>query len=308
MMKLLKNWFLPTSSSTKSVFTNKDLLHELVTCFSINLESESVGNRMLYPTSFNVLLNPTDFAAREDALPFVVQEIVNTFYKIIKDKSGEYPDYSPPSKYWNFQFSPCEELVVNEKMKINIPEGAPYIMAKLYTTSLSNTTSTANTRVSFKPKNSDTYSTFNINQDVFKSIDVVATGVFAIKFDPALTQITNRPNHLGNETFAELSFTKGGNLIHFAMIDKEIVISGNKDTRKESWVLSLDTDQIQNTHASIKYDGATGDFYISAFGPLKVNERTVEQSTGGDIKWYKLSRKAKLLINNFFIVEFQSKK
>ncbi len=58
--------------------------------FLKTIEKESMsGRRMLYDTSFLILMHPDDYADRELALPVVTQEIVNLFYELIESYSKE---------------------------------------------------------------------------------------------------------------------------------------------------------------------------------------------------------------------------
>jgi len=289
--------------------SNKDLLSELIACFKHNLEEESFGERMLFPTSFNILMNPEDFHEREDFLPFVVRETVNAFYRIIREKSTRFSNYAPPAKTWNFQFSPCESFSPDNRTELVIERGKPHIIARLFSASyIPQTRSETNTKVSYKPKNSVSYSTFNLNPDVFLNMDILAAGVFSIPFDRKLSVLTEQPERIENKTYAELSYPDNGKIIRYSMTDKEIIISGNKETRRETWILILNSEYIKNSHVIIKYDSTLNRFTLAAFGPVKVNEKTVPESKGGDVDWYPLPKTANILIGNFIPVEFVSKK
>ena len=113
-MKLVKKLLDIFKGSNEGVglisdqLTNKRLLEELTSHFKTMLNAESVGQRMLYPMSFNILMDPADYNDRRQSLPFVLPQVVSAFYGIIDDMRQEYPDYTPPAKYWYFQFSACQ--------------------------------------------------------------------------------------------------------------------------------------------------------------------------------------------------------
>ena len=299
------NFFIPSKINEEELFTNKLLLKELNECFLWNLKVESVGNKMLYPMSFNVLLHPNDFEQRKPALPFIIREIVNNFYDTIKTQQSEFPDIEPTASKWNFQFSSSEKIFIDENNILEIQQGKPYVIAQLYSVSHGNFGKSTNTRVSYKPKNSDNYSTYNINKDIFKNLDIYGEGIFCFSFDKSLKHLSQSPKHLG-ESIAKISYTEGNNIVHFAMIDNEIGISGKNDSRNESWVLKVNSTEVLNNHVLIRYDTGKNIFEIAAYGTLRVGERSIPHSSGGDVKWFPLSKKAKLLINNFIPMDFNA--
>ena len=93
----------PDDFSGADHLTNKVLLNELTSHFKTMLENESVGQRMLYPMSFNILMASADYEERRQSLPFVLPEVVANFYRIIESMKTQYPNYTPPAKYWFFQ-------------------------------------------------------------------------------------------------------------------------------------------------------------------------------------------------------------
>lgn len=311
MLKRIRGFFIPANEVKKTAkFDNNALLNELKLCFTQGLAQESVGTRMLYPTSFNLLLNPADYNDREQALPFVVQEVVNTFYDIIKANKQVYKNYEPPSKNWYFQFSPCSEINLSGATgdKIIIESGSPRIIAALYTTAIGNSTAASNIKLSFKPKNSDTYGTFDINASVFNGIDVLARGVFKVKFNTNLETLTEAPDSQ-DVSFAEITYRDGSVHKKFIMVDKEIIISRKSvSSYKETHILEIDAINVLPNHARIKFDVLTGNFTLAAFGDVKVNQRTVALSEGSDIHWVPLTKKADILIGSLTPLGFLATK
>lgn len=56
----------------KSKVTNKILYQELIEHFESDMEDLSVGRRVLYPMSFNILLHPDDYDRVGESLPFIL--------------------------------------------------------------------------------------------------------------------------------------------------------------------------------------------------------------------------------------------
>ena len=58
------------ANTDNNTLTNKVILNELTQHFKNRLQSESVGQRMLYPMSFNILMDPQDYDERIQSIPF----------------------------------------------------------------------------------------------------------------------------------------------------------------------------------------------------------------------------------------------
>jgi hypothetical protein len=291
-------------------FTNAKLVNELVECFDYELENRSVRNRMLYPMSFNILLHPDDYAAREEDLRFVLPEVVSAFYDEIKKYQSKYANYTPAAKYWFFRISPCAtEYALNEKDTILVEKGVPFIMARLLTqeTPTGNTATQTNVRVTVKPKNSDVYSTVNINMAAMTGIDELSKGVFKIKFDlEKRNAILLTPEEEQNAVFADrlatLTYSEGNQNKSFYMIDNLIYISGKNDTRTGSHILKLENNEIENGHVQIKKEGNL--FKLAAFGKVRKNSTLVPPSVGGNIEWVNLPHNSEIFINDSVNIKF----
>ena len=127
-------------AASNNSLTNKRLLEELTQHFKTMLEEESVGQRMLYPMSFNILMDPADYEARKHSLPFILPEVVSAFYGIIDDMRSQYPNYTPPAKYWYFQFSSCqlETIQTWNSMPLIVRRGHITTVATLMTFDIKN--------------------------------------------------------------------------------------------------------------------------------------------------------------------------
>ena len=82
MIRGLLNIFAPKSShkvKAEEGLSNQKLLDELVEHFKDQLKNLSVGKRMLYPMSFNILLHHEDYETVKQSFPFVLPEVVKEF-------------------------------------------------------------------------------------------------------------------------------------------------------------------------------------------------------------------------------------
>ena len=301
------------ASPPKNKLTNKVLFRELTEHFTCQLEELSVGERMLYPMAFNVLMHPEDYEPRKESLPFVLPEVVSEFYRIINRQKVTYPNFNPTAKYWFFQFSSCKLKEVKGKDGENriIERGKITTTASLTTFDIStNTTISTNTRFSLKPQNSDPSGNININLDAIRNLDFVGNSAFTFSFDKNLK--TDTKNIITNSDMANLKgwatltyYSSGANKIHYDMKDYLIHISGCKDTRNTRSILKLENDQISDSHVQIRYLPADNKFQIAAFQKTRLNGKLLELSEGGSIKWCDLANKSQIFMNDAIAVEFK---
>lgn len=297
--------------------TNKRLLKELTFHFKTMLNAESVGQRMLYPMSFNILMDPADYNDRRQSLPFVLPQVVSAFYGIIDDMRQEYPDYTPPAKYWYFQFSACQLGTVQTvgSAPLIVRRGHITTVATLLTFDIREANNGVsvnnNTRVSIKLDDSNVMNDVNVNWNAIKNLDVLSEGTFIYNFDNTLNRdtqhITDNSNMTEVNGLAELSYSKGGRNYHFTMKDNLIHISGKNEMRKGRSFFILESSEIKDSHVQIKYLPSEKKFQIAAYGPMRLNSRKIAESKGGDVFWHDLANNSSIFINDEISIKFEIK-
>lgn len=296
--------------------TNKRLLEELTSHFKTMLNAESVGQRMLYPMSFNILMDPADYNNRRQSLPFVLPQVVSAFYGIIDDMRQEYPDYTPPAKYWYFQFSACQlgTIQTGDSTPLIVRKGHITTVATLLTFDIkeaNNISVNNNTRVSIKLDDSNVMNDVNVNWNAIKNLDVLSDGTFTYNFDNTLSRdtqrITDNSNMAEVNGIAELSYSQGGRNYHFIMKDNLIHISGKNEMRKGRSFFILESSEIKDSHVQIKYLPSEKKFQIAAYGPTRLNSRKITESSGGDVYWHDLANNSSIFINDEISVKFEIK-
>lgn len=304
------------NTTANDPLTNKRLLAELVAHFKCMLEDESVGQRMLYPMSFNILMDPIDYENRKQSLPFVLPQVVASFYAIIEDKRNEYPDYTPPAKYWFFQFTSCQvgKIQLDDSTPLIVRRGHITTVATLLTFDIkeaNNVSVDNNTRVSIKLDDSNVMNNINVNWNAIKSLDVLSEGTFIYNFDNTLDQntqhITSNSNIAETNGLADLSYTNNGQTIHFTMKDDLIHISGKNELRNGRSIFKIDSPNIIDSHVQIRYNKTEQKFQIAAYGPIRLNSRKIEVSQGRDVKWFDLANNSNIFINDEKVVHFEIK-
>lgn len=296
--------------------TNKRLLKELTSHFKTMLKAESVGQRMLFPMSFNILMDPADYNNRRQSLPFVLPQVVSAFYGIIDDMRQEYPDYTPPAKYWYFQFSACQlgTIQTGDSTPLIVRKGHITTVATLLTFDIkeaNNVSVNNNTRVSIKLDDSNVMNDVNVNWNAIKNLDVLSDGTFTYNFDNTLSRDTQRISDNSNMAevngIAELSYSRGGHNYHFIMKDNLIHISGKNEMRKGRSFFIIESSEIKDSHVQIKYLPSEKKFQIAAYGPTRLNSRKITESSGGDVYWHDLANNSSIFINDEISVKFEIK-
>ena len=304
------------NGSVGGQMTNKVLLRELVEHFRAKLEMESVGRRMLYPMSFNILMDVEDYNDRKQAFPFVLPEVVAAFYGVIDEMRSQYPVYTPPAKQWFFQFAPCHSGSVaigpdSEEATI-VRRGHITTVANLVPFDImgaGNIAVDSDVRVSIKLDDSNVMNNnANVNFNAIKGLDIIGEDTFRIKFDESLTRDTEKilitNNAVEAEALATLSYTAGGKNYHYSMVDNLVHISGQSELRKGRAFFIIENSNIKESHVQIRHD--KGKFQIAAFGPTKLNGRKLVESSGAP-QWYELANNSSIFINEELRVKFEIK-
>lgn len=300
-----------------SKVTNKILLKELTDHFNEQMEELSVGRRLLYPMSFNILLHPDDYNSTKESLPFVLPEVVASFYASIKRKKEEYVNgvnFAPPATFWFFQFSACKVAERDGKEDF-IKRGEVVTTGNLTTFDIHKAQQNgvrmeANVHLSVKCQNSNTNEN-NINMDALLGMEILSEGTYSFNFDKNLNEDTSliiASSDLPNKGFATLRWTgNDGNDRVYEMHAMYIDVSGLADKRGTSNICKIDNDAVNTSHLQIKYDQATQTFSLAAYGKVRLNSREVPLSVGGYPQWVMLPKfHSKIFINDTVSVEFNA--
>lgn len=310
---------------TEGGMSNQQLLDDLLLLFETSLKKESVRRRMLFPMYFDILMHPDDYNDRKDALAYVLPEVISSFMEVIERNRGRFPIVENQSTKWVFQFSPCRvdgELILADGQIINVEKGKLIKSAKLYYREEqgANIQVENNVIVSVKCDNSDVMNISFLNFEALKSVDIVDDGLYMYNYTDGSPISKKNEGHTEEEpkdtpesfsenaTIATLTYTYQGQRIHYMMKDERISISGRKDKRNKRMVFKVENDNLVNDHVQIKYDRTDNEFYLCAFGETKLNQRSLELSKGGDVKWCKLANNSSIFMNDEIKVVFTKSK
>lgn len=319
MLRSILNIFTPKDSKKKPKvqegLSNKVILEELVAHFREQTEALSVGDKLLYPMSFNILLHSDDYNMVYQSFPFVIPQVVRGFYKVIREMRTKYPDCTPTANEWVFQFSSCQlpEVEVNDGKTLVVTKGHITTIASLLAMDLrqNNVEVSNNARVSIKLQDSNVMNNVNINWDAVRNIDIIGDNYFRVKFDKSFNSSekvemsSNISSYIKSRKYAALRYSKDGRSYTFQMTDKMIDICGPEANACSSSVFRIDMDGILSPHVQIKYLEDSNKFQIQVFGKTRLNGKELENSQQGLAKWYPLANNSKIFINDSVSVTFE---
>lgn len=298
-----------------SKITNKMLLQELVTHFEQSMDELSVGRRLLYPMSFNILMHPDDYNQTKESFPFVLPEVVSQFYALIKKEKNKYNDgvnCTPPATYWFFQFSACRFAEDNGNESL-LERGKIITTGSLTTFDIqkaqNNVRSEANVKLSVKCQNSNVNDN-NINMDALLGMDILSEGSYKFNFDKNMDEDTNSIAASANareKGWATLRWSEGPTNKTYPMLDTYINISGSDETRTTRNICQIKSDAVAVSHVQIRYDQTTQTFQLAAWAKTRLNTREVPLSTGNAPTWIDLPKfNSKLFLNDAVSIEFNA--
>lgn len=298
--------------------TNQILLDELVDHFNQVMDKKSVGRRLLYPMSFNILMHPDDYNSTKESFPFVLPEVVSAFYASIKKKSSTYHNgvnYAPPATYWFFQFSACQ-IKAKDGVEDFIKRGEIVTTGNLTTFDIRKAQqggirSEANVHLSVKCQNSNTNDN-NINMDALLGMDIFSEGSYSFNFDKTLnedTTLISAVNDKQRKGWATLRWSAedgSGNYKVYDMFDAYIEISGKTETRTTSNIVKINSDAVMKQHVHIRFDQTTQTFSLAAFAKTRLNSREVPLSAPGSApQWMSLSNNSSIFLNDAVRIQFE---
>lgn len=299
-----------------SKITNKILLNELVDHFEQSIDELSVGRRLLYPMSFNILMHPDDYNLTKESFPFVLPEVISCFYASIKKEMNKYRDgvnYAPPATYWFFQFSACKFGEEDGQEKL-IQRGKVITTGSLTTFDIQkaqsgDVRSEANIQLSVKCQNSNVNDN-NINMDMLLGMDILSEGTYKFNFDKNMNEDTNVINAASTNQekgWATLRWSEGNNNMTYTMLDTYIDISGSAEKRTTRNICPVKSDAVVVSHVQIRYDQVTQTFQLAAFAKTRLNSREVPLSMGGTPNWVNLPKfNSRLFLNDAVSIEFNA--
>ncbi|MDR1810498.1 MAG: hypothetical protein LBR34_08900 [Prevotella sp.] len=305
-------------------FANRqEFIDKIVEHFKAEFRKKSTRRDILYPTSFLIYLNPNDYNRQKQDFQFTVKNAVEEFYGYINSRIKS-DNYTPHANYWLFQFCSFTGSSIENKGEeiTDVPQGEVYIISDTFPVDFSKTNvGVGNVKGTLHAK--DSAKAMAINPALFRVIEQLGKDKWKIDWkdddrrnakvstDPVSYEDKNR--NIEGEAYAVLTCDEkfigrdGAKGKEYYMVDRLIDLSGKDDTRTGSQIAKIDSSNVLISHVQIKYIPETQRFQLAAFGEIRLNERNVELSSGGNIVWKDLSNNSNILINNEIGIKFKIK-
>lgn len=278
------------------------LNNEIVRQFKDEMNRLSVnayGNYLiLYPMSFNIIMNKEDYSLIGEAIPFSLSIVVLGFYNAIKEKieeaekKGETYSYTPPATTWFFQWaeSACKETNGQAQP---LQSGEIFINSSLTKVEVTNDNieTIQNTGSTSRVVNSNTKQTNN-NPDALGGATISTSNTSEWTFDselPTNINVIRETLRDKQNALAILSYVDGMETKRYSMLDQKISISGSMDKRKISNLFVINNDKVKNDIIRIQYLKKENKFQICAYGDVRVNERRLPISESNTYNWQDIS-------------------
>lgn len=298
---------------SRSKVTNKVLYKELIQHFETDMEELSVGRRILYPMSFNILLHPDDYDRVEESLKYILPEVISGFYASIKKKCKNIADADAtnPATYWFFQFASSSIKTADNQDSIIVP-GEIVTVAHLTTFDIKKAqhgTRSANIKLSVKCQNSNVNEN-NINQEALLGMDILTNNAYAYNFDNKMSEQLNdiESTRRGgeNDSLATLTYSDGAVNVHLDMIDNLVIVSGPEEKRNLENILIVNNNAVSIGHIQIRYIKESNKFQLCAYSKTRLNMREVPLSVGGAPIWKDMSYNSDIFLNNSVNIKFRA--
>ena len=261
----------------KSKVTNKILYQELIEHFESDMEDLSVGRRVLYPMSFNILLHPDDYDRVGESLPFILPEVIAGFYGAIKAKCEEIPNSN--GHLTTFDIKKAQQGSSSENLKLSV-----------------------------KCQNSNVNDN-NINQEALLGMDILTNNAFTFNFDKSMSEELKdiqSSQRGGENVYATLTYSDGPHNVHLKMLDELVIVSGPKERRNMENILIINNDAVDTGHIQIRYVKETKRFQLCAYSKTRLNMREVPISVGGTPIWKEMPFNSDIFLNDEINIRFKA--
>lgn len=297
--------------------TNAFILKEMVKHFSEELNSRSVGKKMIYPMTFYLHMHPDDYQIRKDDFPFFLSEIVNEFYQVILKNIKRYPDYKGPAAKWDFYLMPCmeSEFVVGGH-KFSIKQGDIIVWSSLYDlTNLESQEKYKNINVSVRLDKSKMLTNINVDHLVMHNLQFVDDNHIRVEWKDPVGKQQNIIQQTQREKQNFQGLKIGIGVLSYTQLDQKeerfvirtntCKISNELDTRQDPTIFKIKHPKVGIQHAEIKYNRITNTFEFAAYQPTTINGVAVPISEGVEQKWVPLKNNSVLILAKNVVINFK---
>ena len=294
----IQDWFLTaeqTSAKQKQAsLTPDDVYNYMVAKFNDSIRELSFADRIVFYHEYIISFNAADYAAflhnKQGMFGLIVNETVRKFYETLKQHRAAGKTVRPSSSKWVFRL-------------VSHPDYQPGDIGFIGKLMPGTSQKEENLKVTFIPRQTGISQTFDISQDVLRGFNYYSEGYYEVPYDENLESEEEKSANPNQKYFARFETILpekqfAGKKVEFLMVDNEIVVSGNDETRDERNIFRIPTDWVNSPHLQIRYNQSDGKFYLASFGEKTIlNENDVPKSDVNAPQWVEVPVNSKILLN-----------
>ena len=295
----LHNWFLKKENrqaiKKTATLTPNDVYKYIVEKFEESIAILSFANRIVFYHEYIICFNPEDYDEfmenKKGIFGLIIQESVKRFYAVLKEYRVQGKNVEPASNKWIFRF------VSNP----DYPRGDKSFIGKLLPGNFQQ--EQGNLRVTYIPRQTGIAESFDVNPDILEGFTFYSEGYYEVPYQENLVFDENKIANSNTGLIARFEAIVpdkeySGKKIQYFMKDKEIIISGIDEQRKEDHIFRIPSDWVNTPHLCIRYNDKEARFYLSSFGEKTiVNELEVSMSTNDNPSWMELPLNSRIVLN-----------
>ncbi len=310
----------PEGLSNGRMLRRQDVLDSLKRQFVEQKEFETTEVSLLFHTSFVVYVRQSDYELLSNSFQVTVNDAVILFLNRVKEWMKKYPEYRPHANYWVFQLVGIPDgTMIDGVPEMDCDSRMLLIRSSLYAPDdYSSTVDASGGRIV------TTLHTVNSMKAVPQAVNLASLpgmvpldkDKFRVRFDPkgilgfddSGTQASSAPVSSARAHALikadDCRFVLDGRTFEaYRMTGDELQIAGrNAMVSRDIATLCVDSEYVMNPHLVIRRDPRNGNFSLRAFGPTKVNERTVVANT---MQWVPLSDVSTIMLNEQLQITFK---
>ncbi|MHB8206012.1 hypothetical protein [Mucilaginibacter sp.] len=294
----IQGWFLTDEQSPgkkkQQSLTPDDVYNYMISKFNDSIRELSFADRVVFYHEYIISFNTADYTSflnnRQGIFGLIVNETVKRFYETLKQYRAAGKTVKPSSSKWVFRL-------------VSHPDYEPGDIGFIGKLMPGNSQKEENLKVTFIPRQTGIAQTFDISQDILKGFNYYSEGYYEVPYDESLETDEEKSVNPSQKHYARFETILpekqfAGKKVEFLMLDSEIVVSGNDETREERNVFRIPTDWVNAPHLQIRYNKSDGKFYLASFGEKTIlNENEVPKSDINSPQWVELPVNSKILLN-----------
>ncbi|TWI95030.1 hypothetical protein JN11_04459 [Mucilaginibacter frigoritolerans] len=294
----IQGWFLTDEQSSakkkQQSLTPDDVYNYMISKFNDSIRELSFADRVVFYHEYIISFNTADYTSflnnRQGIFGLIINETVKKFYEILKQHRVAGKTVKPSSSKWVFRL-------------VSHPDYEPGDIGFIGKLMPGNNQKEENLKVTFIPRQTGIAQTFDISQDILKGFNYYSEGYYEVPYEESLETEEEKsasPNQKYYARFETILPEKqfAGKKVEFLMLDNEIIVSGNDETREERNIFRIPTDWVNTPHLQIRHNRSDGKFYLASFGEKTIlNENDVYKSDVNAPQWVELPVNSKILLN-----------